>query len=232
MPSRHFGASNPRKPHLIVGPGGLAAEIYDVRLDVDAAFGLLESGGFIRTDEFTNPAAADDDYFKAAFNGSTSAVTLRASAAGTFLFTSAPGGLAREIVITRSNTANAFSTGTIKVTGTCYGERVTLNFVQPNDDGNDVLTSTERRGLQTIEEVQIPANLLTTGTFKIGYGAALGLFGAVKTRAGLPAVFREVETGSLISPPTATLDGRLYTPASAPNGARDYALSYEVDPAG
>jgi len=231
MSSRHFGASNPRKPHLIVGPGGQAAEIYDLRLDVDAAFGLLESGGFIRTDEFTNPAIADDAYFKAPFNGSTSAVTLRASA-GSFLASSTPGSLAREIVITRSNTANAFSTGTIKVIGTCYGERVTLNFVQPNDDGNDVLTSTERRGLQTIEEVQIPANLLTTGTFKIGYGAALGLFGAVKTRAGLAAIFREVMDGALIDPPTATLDGRLYTPAAAPDGTHDYALSYEVDPAG
>lgn len=231
MPSRHFGASNPRKPHLIVGPGGQAAEIYDVRLDVDAAFGLLESGGFIRTDEFTNPVVADDDYFKAAFNGSTSAVTLRSSA-GDFLFSSAPGGLAREIVITRSNTPNAFSTGTIKVIGTCYGERVTLNFVQPNDDGNDVLTSTERRGLQTIEEMQIPANLLTTGTFKLGFTNALGLFGKPKTRAGLLAIFREVVDGAIVSPPTATIDGRLYTPATAPNGVHDYALSYEVDPAG
>lgn len=231
MPSRHFGASNPRKPHLVVGPGGQAAEIYDLRQDVDAAFGLLESGGFIRTDEFTNPVVADDDYFKAAFNGSTSAVTLRSSA-GDFLFSSAPGGLAREIVITRSNTPNAFSTSTIKVIGSCYGERVTLNFVQPNDDGNDVLTSTERRGLQTIEEVQIPANLLATGTFKIGFAAALGLFGAPKTRAGLLALHREVMDGALIDPPTATIDGRLYTPAAAPNGAHDYALSYEVDPAG
>lgn len=231
MPSRHFGASNPRKPHLVVGPGGLAAEIYDLRQDVDAAFGLLESGGFIRTDEYPNAAAADDDYFKAAFNGSTSVVTLRASA-GDFLFTSAPGGLAREIVITRSNTPNAFSTGTIKVMGTCYGENVTLDFVQPNDDGNDVLTSTQRRGLHTIEEIRIPANLLATGTFKIGYAAALGLFGAVKTRAGLAAIFREVVDGAVVNPPTATIDGRLYTPAAAPNGAHDYALSYEVDPAG
>lgn len=231
MPSRHFGASNPRKPHLVVGPGGQAAEIYDLRLDIDAAFGLLESGGFIRTDEFINPAAADDNYFKAALLGSTSAVTLRASA-GDFLFNSAPGGLAREIQIKRSNTPNAFSTGTIKVIGLCYGERVTLNFVQPNDDGNDTLLSTERRGLQSIEEVQIPANLLATGTFDIGYGAALGLFGAVKTRAGLAAIFREVVDGAIVSPPTATIDGRLYTPATAPNGVHDYALSYEVDPAG
>jgi hypothetical protein len=232
MPSRHFGASNPRKPHLVVGPGGLAAEIYDLRQDVDAAFGLLESGGFIRTDEFTNPIVADDDYFKAAFNGSTSAVVLRASAAGTFLFTTAPGGLAREISITRSNTPGAFSLGTIKVLGTCYGEQVTLNFVQANINGNDVLVSTERRGLQTIEEVQIPANALATGTFKIGFTNAFGLFGKPKSRAGLTAIFREVVNGALVDPPTATIDGRLYTAASAPNGTNDYALSYEVDPAG
>jgi hypothetical protein len=226
--SRLFGSRGPLKPHLVVGPGGIAKEVYDVRQDVDAAFGVLEAGGFIRTDEFTNPAAANSSYFKASFAGSTSAVVLRASA-GDFVQTVAPSGHAREIVITRDNTPNAFSTSPIVVTGYSYGEYKTLTFVQANDDGNDTLLSTERIGLDHIEEVRIPANLLATGHFTIGYAAALGLFGGPSTRAGLMALIREVVDGAVVT--TGTVTGRLYTPATAPNGVHDYALTYEVDPA-
>lgn len=227
MPSRYFGSRKPANPHLVQGSGGLSGEMNDLRKDIDDAFAQLESGGFMRTEEFTAPAAASANYFKTAFNGSTSRIIYKSSSAGHFAQTVAPGGYAREILIVRSNTANAFSTSPIIVRGLAYGERVTLTFVQANDDGNDTLTSTERIGLDTIEEVEIPPNLLTTGTFTIGYGAALGLFGAPRTRAGLLAIHREVLTGALVAPPTATVSGRLITPAAAPNGARNYAFTYE-----
>lgn len=231
MPSRLFGSSQPSRPHLIQGPGGIAREVNDVRLDVDAAFGALEAGGFIRTDEYTNPPVENLAYYKAALLGSTSIVVLRA-VNGDLTQSVAPLGQVREVKITRSNTPNAFSVSPITVVGLAYGERKTLTFVQANDDGNDTLLSTERQGLSSIEEVRIPANLLATGLFGIGFGMKLGLYGGVKVRAGLAAIFREVTDGALIGPPpTATIDGRLYLPAAAPNGVHDYALSYEVDPA-
>jgi len=40
--SKSFAAARPLKPHLMQETGGLAAEVNDVRKDVDAAFGIME----------------------------------------------------------------------------------------------------------------------------------------------------------------------------------------------
>lgn len=41
--SKSFGAFSPVKPHLLTGSGGLAAEVADVRADVEAAFQVMEA---------------------------------------------------------------------------------------------------------------------------------------------------------------------------------------------
>jgi len=224
--SNLFGSKGPQNPHMLVG-SGLPREVADVRADVDAAFNELENGGLYLTDEFTNPVAAAANYLKASFATSTSAVKLVAS---DLAQATLPSG-AREVTIGRSSAAGAYTAGaSILVHGKAYGKKRTLTFVVPDANGGDTLTSTEREGLDEITSVEIPAQATTGGAFVIGITAKLGLRGGVKTRAGLAAAIREVVDGALVT--TGTFDGRLYIPATAPNGTHDYAMTYEVNPAG
>ena len=41
--SRSFGDQSPAKPHLVIGSGGLAGEIYDLRQDIDVSFVSVEA---------------------------------------------------------------------------------------------------------------------------------------------------------------------------------------------
>lgn len=43
MPSRYFGTQNPVKPHLLQATGGIAAEVTDLRGDIEAAFALQQA---------------------------------------------------------------------------------------------------------------------------------------------------------------------------------------------
>ena len=49
MSSRVFGSRGPRRPHLVQGPGGLAAEVRDLRGDTEAAFLQMEEEGATNT---------------------------------------------------------------------------------------------------------------------------------------------------------------------------------------
>lgn len=226
MTSKMFGSQKAVLSHLVKPGPGLPGEIYDLRKDIEAAFTLLENGGLYITDEFTNPAVADTDFVKTSFSGSTSAVILRAAD-----LTNATLPMARQITITRSNTANAFSTDPITIVGKAYGVRRTLTFTPASDDGNDTLVPDEDDGLDEIYEVRLPANALGTGTYMIGFGAPLCLRGKPRVRAGLVNVLKEIMDGAAAATP-GTFAGRLYTPDTAVNGVHDYSVTYEVDPAG
>jgi hypothetical protein len=66
----------------------------------------------------------------------------------------------------------------------------------------------------------------------IGFGAVFGLSATIKSRAGRLAVIQEVAAGSVVtngvfasssaSPPHGS-----YAPNSAPDGSKDYAVTYE-----
>lgn len=224
MPSHLFGSKGPQNPHMLVG-GGLPKEIADLRKDLEETFVDLENGGLFRTDEFTNPIAAAANHIKTSFASSASAVVLSAA---NLTNATIPSG-AREITISRSAAVGAYTTDPIVIEGMAYGKKRTLTFTPGTANGNDTLTSAEREGLDTITKVSIPAQVSGAGAFTIGVTAKLGMRGGVKARAGLTAPLREVVDGTIVT--TATFDGRLYIPATAPNGAHDYALTYEVDPA-
>lgn len=43
MPSRYFGTQSPVKPHLMQATGGIAAEVTDLRGDIESAFALQQA---------------------------------------------------------------------------------------------------------------------------------------------------------------------------------------------
>ncbi len=224
MPSHLFGSKGPQNPHMLVG-SGLPKEVADLRKDLDETFVDLENGGLYRTDEFTNPVAAAANHVKTSFATSVDASVLTASQ---LTNASLPTG-AREITITRSAAVGAYSLDPIVIEGLAYGKKRTLTFTPSTADGGDTLTSAEREGLDSITKVNVPGQVSGRGAFTIGITAKLGLRGGIKARAGLTAPLREVVDGAIVA--TATFDGRLYIPATAPNGTHDYAVTYEVNPA-
>ncbi len=84
----------------------------------------------------------------------------------------------------------------------------------------------------SIEEEQADG---TAATLAYGFGDLIGLGKPLVSRAGLEAVLHEivagaeVSTGVFVDAATAAPNGT-YTPATAPDGANDYAVYYEYDP--
>lgn len=235
MASKLFGSKNPIKPHLVVGPGGLAAEIYDVRRDVEAAFSTMESGGgLIRTDEFTNPAAESTDAIKLSIATDTSVASY-----GSTALDGAVG--ATEMVPPRNPTVTASAsvdvtggvvtfTGRIRLAdGTLAAATATVTVASGGG-----ATYAAAGALSFVDSISVPAQGGVGGTLSFGFGARLGLKAKIKERAGLLAPLREVAVGAVVTTGAfATPTGcpvTVYTPASAPNAARDYAVTYEVDP--
>lgn len=222
MSSKLFGSKVAVAPHLLP-QHGLPGEIVDLRKDVEAAFLALQSnGGLFRTDEFTNPETASATWFRTSTPGATTAQDLTTG----FAHTAIPSGIPRDVTITRTSSAGAYTTANITVKGTCRGVPVTLTFTPADANGGDVIAANERGGIDTITEVIIPAQVSALGAFTIGFGNQIVLKETPVSRAGLVAVLREVSSGAVVT--TGSFNGPLYTPAAAPNASRDYAVTYEA----
>jgi hypothetical protein len=238
--SNLFGAKGPDKPHLVRGTGGLAGEVSDLRDDIDESFQDLEdNGGYLYTDEWTDPPAADPDYL----------MTARATQVTEDIWTSATAEATaawladtelvppRNLTVTGNAHANIEAT-TLTITGFVRDKLGVLvaqtdTIAIANDEG---ATKATTRAFSTVTNATMPAiHLGTGGTFTFGFGEIFGLSKPIKTRAGLTAPLREVEAGSVVTtgtfttaaaqPPTGT-----YLPATVADAANDYALTYEVDP--
>jgi hypothetical protein len=229
MSHNPFVKKGPAVPHLNKG------EVADLRADVKSAFDTLESqGGYCRTDEFTNPAAADVDAIKTSI---ATAASLR-----TFSGTDLNGVVGEDEMVpprnpTVTSTTNAHVTAVAVVfrgklrnaDGDLVDHEVTINTT--NGGG---ATDAGASPLSIVEEIEVPAMGGAAGALEFGFGAAIGLSAKVKSRAGLIAAIRQIAVGAVVTTGTITNPAScpvsLYTPASAPDGARDYALFYEVDP--
>lgn len=233
MASKLFGSKNPIKPHLVVGPGGLAAEVYDVRRDVEAAFSAMETGGgLIRTDEFADPVAASVDAIKLSIATDTSA-----AAYGTTALDGAVG--ATEMVPPRNPTVTASASGDVTGGAVVFTGRVRLAdgtlaaaTATATVAGGGGATYAAAGALSFVDSISVPAQGGVGGTLSFGFGASLGLKAVVKERAGLLAPLREVAVGAVVTTGAfATPTGcpvTVYTPAAAPDAVRDYAVTYEV----
>jgi hypothetical protein len=233
MSSKLFGSKNPVKPHLIIGPGGIAKEVYDVRLDIEAAFSQLESqGGYMRTEEFTNPVAASVNAIKTAFATSASPQTIASSALN------GSTGHA-EMVPPRNPTITSTLHADVTAVAVQFVGRVrdatgalvsrTVTVTTTNGGG---ATDAAAEALSIIDSVVIPAMGGPGGSLQLGFGVDIGLGAKVKSRAGLIKAIREVVdaavvTTGVITNPTGS-PVALYAPAAAPNGVHDYAVTYEV----
>jgi hypothetical protein len=230
-----FSQKAPANPHMVRGTGGLKGEVADLRSDVKEAFNQLESqGGYLRTDEFTNPVVADVDALKTSI---ATAATARAFVDADL--NGVVGGA--EMVPPRNPTVTSTLHAHVTAVNVTFRGKlrdahgrlvdhevvvVVTNGGGATDAGADVLS--------IVEEIEVPAMGGASGSLEFGFGAIIGLSAKIKSRAGLIAPIRQVAVGAVVTTGTFTNPtGCLvtsYAPASAPDGTRDYAVTYEVAP--
>lgn len=214
-----FSNQSALKPHLIRGAGGIAGEVGDLRNDVGRT---LERMAAITVDEFTNPAAAGAADLEAA-----TAVTVAPRTVTSFL----AGGVAkllafgRNLTFTTAGGTPADAPATATITGTYRGAAQTevVNVAQT------ATIATGTKPFDTVESVAYSAAQGTDATVSIGVGAGLGIRQVPKARGGGTNIIREIAVGALVTNGVLTSEG-LYTPNTAPDGTRDYAIYYEYDP--
>lgn len=237
MSSKLFGSKTAALPHLVQPGGGLSGEVYDLRADVDEAFTAMENnGGYFRTDEFTNPPAADVDAIVTSF-ASAASEDVRSGAELDGTVGAGEMTPPRNVTITSSTHADIDAVA-VQIVGKVRDQHGKLI------DQTDTITLTNGGGatdvgtkaFSTVESITIPAQSGTGGALEVGFGAVIGLSAPLKARAGLAAVIRQVAvgvvvtTGTFVLPATSGPNGT-YAPAAAPDATRDYAVTYEVDPA-
>lgn len=209
------------KPHLVDGHRGVPGEVYDLRRDVAR---VLASLAALTVDEFTNPAAGG----AAALEVATACTTL-GRLVTSFL---APGAAilaagGRNITITTAGTTPTNGPASALVTGTYLGVAQTETIAGLNAGA---ATYAGVKPFDTVTSVQYATALDVDATNSIGIGNGLGVALKPLARAGGVVPIREVVDGALVTTGALTAN-KLYTPATAPNGAHDYAVYYEYDPA-
>jgi hypothetical protein len=214
-----FTKQNAAKAHLLQGAGGLAGEVADIRKDLDAELGPLAA---ITVDELTNLEAAGAADLEAA-----TAVTVAPRTVTSFL---APG-LAklatnpRNLSFTTAGGTPADAPATATITGTYRGKAQSEVVNVPQ-------TATIAMGTKpfsTVTSVVYSAAQGTDATVSIGVGTGAGTAKIPRSRGGGVNLIREVAVGSLVTNGVLTVEG-LYTPNTAFDGTRDYAVYYEYNP--
>lgn len=184
------------------------------------------SGGLKHWDEFVNPPTADVDYFVTATATAASEVVITSFANST------PLDPPRNITFTASNSAD-FDAVDMVVEGTDLHGRELTETISLTDAGNT--TDSGVKCFRTVTSITIPAQAGTGGSYTIGFGPVMGLSKPIKSRQAVPVVIKEIAAGSgnptagtFVAAATAAPNGS-YSPNSAPNATRDYAVLYEVD---
>lgn len=90
------------------------------------------------------------------------------------------------------------------------------------------------KAFKTIVSIVFTGATVGDGSVAIGIGGKFGLTRKIKQRIALPHVLQElainavVATGTYVSAATSPPNGS-YAPSAAPDGSKDYALTYEQD---
>src|SRR4030042_2340666 len=183
----------------------------------------LTRGGTMQTVEFTNPAAADDDFFVVNLASSASDDTVNSADAEwqTVAELNPP----RNITITTSASADIDAVAVV-LTGRVRDEDG--NLVAQTDtitltNGGGV-TDAGTRAFSIFDQAFIPAQSGVGAVIDIGFGAIIGLPSPMMSRAGLLRPIREVAAGTVVTNGTFTTAAAqpphgTYAPNSAPNGA-------------
>lgn len=227
--SKLFGDARPIKPHLVPhrSQGGLNTEVAKLRSDVDAAFGRMEmEGGYLVTEEFTDPPVADPDAIVTTLPSSDQPRTLTGADLDGIVGSG-------EMVPPRNPTATATDhsdattvacvyKGYLRVDGELVPHTVTANVVQ---DATTAATDV----ISIIESITIPAQGGAGANLTFGFGPLIGLQHKVRERAGLVKAIREISAGALVTNGVFTNGSKtgIYAANSAPDGSTDYAVTYE-----
>jgi hypothetical protein len=222
--SGQFSSPKAQKPHLLQGAGGIASEVADLRADIKKDF---LSNAAIAVEEFTAPAAADVDGLSLAVASVNGIRTVLID--GVTLGVLSP---PRNVTVTVGGggtpadaAANATITG-VDINGAAISEVLALNQA-----GGLVVGA---KAFAQVTSIVEDAGQGTGATISYGFGALIGLGKKIKTRAGLTApIFQianavAVTTGTFAAASVGLPNGT-YSPASAANGALNYALYYEYD---
>lgn len=225
-----FSKENPDKEHLLRGSGGLGPEIADLRGDVKTTLAPMAA---ITVEEFTNPAAADDDAIKLAVAVSTSAADYSGAALDGVVGVAAMSP-PRNVTVTTTGNTPADAPATATFTGTDIdGKTITETINVPQT----ATIAVGAKAFAKVTRITMPVGQGTDAAVSFGFGALIGLTKTIKTRAGAALLIREIAVGALVTngvTATATVGAPhgTYAPNSAPDGTRDYAIFYEYDPYG
>lgn len=240
MASQLFGNRRPQRGHLVNRPSkGVPGEVNVLRADVEASFEALESGGgLIVTDIFTDPAAADPNGIKTSF---ATANTAQAFTAEDSDFDGAEA--AQEMVPPRTlsitSTANAHVTAVdVVIRGRLRladGSLVAVeDTISLTGGGGATDVSATPVPFSFVDEVDIPAQGGAAGSLEIGTTTTMGCSRRALSRAGLLVPVQQIAIGVVVTTGTfvnnAASPVTLYTPAGAPNGSNDYAVTYVAGP--
>lgn len=219
-----FSSQGPAIPHL-----AKTGEIAELRKDVGEELAPLAA---VTVEEWTNPAAADTDAILLA-KASTVAVQAYAVADLDGVVGAAAMSPPRNVTVTTAGTTPADAPATLTVTGRdINGDVITEDIAIPQTAATAVGT----KAFAKVTSLSTTVGQGTGATMAVGFGALIGLAKKAKARAGLGVVaLREVAVGALVTTGTfadATTGAPhgTYSPAAAPDGAKDYALYYEYDP--
>lgn len=238
MASQFFGSKRPQRSHLVNRPSkGVPGEVNVLRSDVESAFTEMEDGGGLMvTDIFTNPATADANGIKLSF---ATAATVQTFDADDMDGAEAAQEMVPPRTLSVTSTANAAVTAVaITFTGRLRMADGTLREV------TDTITPTGGGGTTDLSAVPVPFSFVdgvsiaamggAGGALEIGTTAVIGCSRRGLSRAGLLIPVQQIAIGVVVVTGTfvnnAASPVTLYTPAAAPNGTNDYAVTYVAGP--
>jgi len=212
-----FTNQSPAVPHLSKN------ELADLRADV--ARTLLPMAA-ITVEEYTNPATAAAAGLRVATAPTLAVQTLAASDL------LAPGVAAllaygRNVTFTTAGATPASAPADAVVTGTGMDDEVVTETITVPQTAT---ISAGSKIFKTITSIDFPVSQGIDCTVAIGFGVILGVLKTPKSRAGAALPVREIVDGGLVVTGAMSATNKSYTPATAPDGAHDYAIYYEYDP--
>lgn len=189
-------------------------------------------------DEFTAPPTKTDNAFLLVKNSLTTTAVTYSAAAGTL-----DGSVGAAAMITPRNviltTAGADSNFTgsdaVVITGLDVNGAVISETLTITNAGSPGVFTGAKAFIQVTSIVFPAMGTHTDGTVKVGFGDIVGFRHKLQKRAGRVCVLQENEAASVVTTGTfadaATgLPNGTYLAANAPNGSRNYAVTYERDP--
>lgn len=218
-----WAAAQPVVGHLLSG-GGLPKEIKDLRADLTTAFAGMPN---LVVEEWVDLEPGTTNAIKTAV--ATVAATASYSDAA---LTGAVGGAAlsrpRRVTVTTAGVTPANAPATALITGlapdgtTVQTETITV--------AQTAATATSTKFFSQVTQIDLPAADGTAATLAFGLSSEVLLRRTPVSRAGLAAPVQEIAAGSLVTTGTLSVADKSYTPASAPDGSKDYAIIYEAEP--